>query len=487
MTDSTSDPEGVEPSADAEHESAEVASTQATDSDRHQGLVEDAQVDPDASEADAWQRTWDEAGGGPLDAHDDAGHASDGGIEPTVIAPSALRGHSHDTGPQDEAISSLEQVPEDEPHATGSVAESYRATTPDPAPAARDDSAVPDRGSDDATNEPPELVEPPRQSLRGSDRPDLDDTQPFEGLGAAGLGAAAGAGAGAAGAAAAGSATDARRDEATATDAADSSVATTEATAATETHTTHATDDELTETRAMPATATEPEFEVGDDTVTRRHPTAEERTGSITVDDETARAAATGTPIVLVESPTPPRKKGARGVGFVVVLLSTLVFAALLAVGYLAVGYLFDRGFSLDETLQGLWLRPSWLIPIAVFFVAYWLLTIIVNRAGWWAHVLGGFIVALLAYAGHIGGAFLEAQSNEWDVLSLTSIGVDDLGQLVLAPLSIVTFVLAREVPIWLGGIVARRGRKAREHNRTAVEEFERENAERLAEYEATR
>ena len=47
--------------------------------------------------------------------------------------------------------------------------------------------------------------------------------------------------------------------------------------------------------------------------------------------------------------------------------------------------------------------------------------------------------------------------------------------------------MLAREVPIWFGGIVARRGRRAKERNRIAQEEYEAEQARRLEEYEATR
>ena len=72
--------------------------------------------------------------------------------------------------------------------------------------------------------------------------------------------------------------------------------------------------------------------------------------------------------------------------------------AAGFAAAFFAVGYLFDRDFDATETLQTVWLLPSYLLPVIVFFLAYWLLTLIVNRAGWWAHVLGGFIVALKSY-----------------------------------------------------------------------------------------
>ncbi|QCR20111.1 hypothetical protein [Agrococcus sp. SGAir0287] len=433
------DADGVQPTT-----SAEDASTSVQDHDAHQPLVDDGdaptqqmpvQDEAPRDDADDWQRSWDEAGGGD--------------IEPTVIAPSALRGPSHEAEAEQ---SSLEQAP-DEP-----VDHAHAMAPTDPAAAdAVASSRSVEAGEHAEPTNPPELVEPrrPSLSLRGEQRPDLADTAPFEGL--AGAGAVAGAGA------AAGAAATSHREEPAATEAMP------------------VQDDR---TQAMPAApATEPQFEVDEPVEEQRT----ERLGSIAVDDETARAAATGTPIVLVESATPPRKKGARGVGFLVVLLSTIVFAALLAAAFLAVDYLFDRGFVLQDALTELWLRPSWLLPVAVFLVAYWLTTIIVNRAGWWAHVLGGFIVALLAYGAHVAGAYLETQENVWDVTAIVGIGARDLGELLLAPTAIVTFLLAREVPIWFGGIVARRGRRAKQRNKEALEEYEAEQARRLEEYEATR
>ena len=184
---------------------------------------------------------------------------------------------------------------------------------------------------------------------------------------------------------------------------------------------------------------------------------------------------------MLVEEPVPPRRKGARAVGFAVALLATLIFAILFAAAFFAVGYLFDREFDATETLQTLWVLPSYLLPVIVFFLAYWLLTLIVNRAGWWAHVLGGFIVALLVYVAHLAGAYMETQGGWAGYTALPGIDARALSELLLAPLSVLAFVLAREVPIWVGGIVARRGRKAREHNRQAIDDFNAENADRLS------
>ncbi|MCR8671433.1 hypothetical protein, partial [Agrococcus sp. HG114] len=202
---------------------------------------------------------------------------------------------------------------------------------------------------------------------------------------------------------------------------------------------------------------------------------------------DTGGAGAGASPIVLVEEPVPPRRKGARGVGAAVVLLATLIFALLLAAASFAVGYLFDRGFDATETLETLWLRPSFLLPVIVFLVAYLVLALIVNRAGWWAHVLGGFLVAALVYLAHIAGAFMESEGGWEGYTALPGIDAGDLAPLLLAPLSVLAFVIAREVPIWVGGIVSRRGRRAREWNRQAMDDFNAENTERLAAYERAR
>lgn len=429
------DDDGVQPT-----QPADDASSSVHDHDAHEPLVDDGdaptqqlptqgdapahaadgEVPPD--ESDDWQRTWDEAGGGD--------------IEPTVIAPSTLRGPSHDAEAE---RSSLEQSPDES-----------AAAAADPATA---DAVASSRAAESgATADPPELVEPrrPSLSLRGEQRPDLADTAPFAGL---------------------------SDPEAT------QAMPTTPTTPADEPAPTQA------QTALLPEQQGEPQFEVAEPTTATAVAPEQrtERLGSISVDDETARAAATGTPIVLVESATPPRKKGARGIGFLVALLSTLVFGALLGAAILVVTYLFERTFSLQDEIQTLWLRPSWLLPVAVFFVAYWLMTIIVNRAGWWAHVLGGFIVALLVYGAHVAGAFLETQANVWDVTALVDITGSELGGLLLAPTAIVTFLLAREVPIWFGGIVAKRGRRAKTRNAEALAEYEAEQSRRLEEYEASR
>lgn len=472
-------PEVTYDSAELAPDEAEVAAVSVEDHDEHQPLVEhevEGKHEVSASEgtdtAVLDSRSASEGRAGEERGADEA-------IEPTVIAPSTLRGPSHSAAHPDDARGAADS-------AHGEAAESsleQHAEADAPDASAADGSTTADG------TEPPELVEPRRPSfgLRRRSDADGDDLDAGEGASGAGAGLAAG---GVAAAAAGGVAASSSHGAHASAEPDFSEPAPTQAVDAQRAGDEQATQampaqegDELTATRAMDA---QPETEQR----TERFGIIRDEVpaSSIAVDDETARAAASGgTPIVLVEEPMPPRRKGARGVGFAVTLLATLIFAIVFAAAYFAVGYLFDSAFDVMETLETLWLRPSYLLPVVIFFLAYWIITLIVNRAGWWAHVLGAFIVALLVYAAHIGGAFMEEQGGWASYTALPGIDPQALGQLLLAPLSVLAFVVAREVPIWVGGIVSRRGRKAREHNRQALDDFNAENAERMAAYERAR
>lgn len=389
---------------------------------------------------------------------------SDSPIEPTVIAPSTLRGPSHSAAhPDDSARATADEVHDEA--AESSLEQHHGQAT---GSAVGDDSAA-------GSSTPPPLVEPRRPSFGLRRRAEADDATAAEDADAA----------------ARPGTSDQDFVEPAPTQAmaqqSDYQQDDEQQTRAMDAQSTPAVEDTGAQTQVLDA---QDDYRPGDATQrTERFGIVRDEVppSTIAVDEETARAAAGGTPIVLVEEPQPPRRKGARGVGFLVALLASIIFAALFAAAFFVVGYLFDRAFNVAETLETVWLRPSYLLPVIVFFLAYWLITLLVNRAGWWAHVLGAFVVALLVYAAHIVGAYLEQEGGWSAYASVFSMDLQSLGQLVLAPLSVLAFILAREVPIWFGGIVARRGRKARDWNRQALDDFNAENAERLAAYERAR
>lgn len=168
--------------------------------------------------------------------------------------------------------------------------------------------------------------------------------------------------------------------------------------------------------------------------------------------------------VQFVEEPEGPRKRGARGTGLWVTVVSTLVFAGLAGL-LLALWNNINIGlppFALDYFVAA-WLTPAVIFSTTAFLLAYLLLNLIVNRAGWWAHVLGGFLVALVVYGATALGLNFEYNGG-WEagfreIFTFTRAGV---WEAAISPIAIAAFILAREVPIWFGGIVARRGRKQR-------------------------
>ena len=172
---------------------------------------------------------------------------------------------------------------------------------------------------------------------------------------------------------------------------------------------------------------------------------------------------------MFVSAPPEPKKKGARGVGILVALLSTGIFAAVYAALVLLVSIIAPP-VAANAALQ-YFAAPIFWIPVVVFALSYILLVVIVNRAGWWAHVLGGFVIAVLVYTSFVGAALIMASAIGG---SAAVVGPIVLSQLT-NPLGFAAAVAAREVPIWVGGLVAKRGRTVRARNDEARAAYQRD------------
>lgn len=175
---------------------------------------------------------------------------------------------------------------------------------------------------------------------------------------------------------------------------------------------------------------------------------------------------------IFVQAPEPPRDRGNRGTAAGIGLLATLSFAILYLGAALGFGALVGdvTGENIGEaalaplTTWGFWL------PIAVFFIGFWLLGAIINRGRWGYWVVFGIVVGLFAYAGHILGQLFEAPF--W--LISTREGGEIVTEQMLAPLAIAAFVFGRELTIWFGAWVARSGARKTELNAEAQREYER-------------
>ncbi|PPI75219.1 hypothetical protein C5E12_01505 [Rathayibacter rathayi] len=162
--------------------------------------------------------------------------------------------------------------------------------------------------------------------------------------------------------------------------------------------------------------------------------------------------------------PEPVRRSGNRLAGLALALLTTAVFAALYLVALTAIRLLVDR---VNQDVVALAFEtaptPIFLAPVAAFLVGLALIVLVVNRAGWWAYVLGGFLIAFLTAAAALAGG--------WSAVGPLSLPVDRTLVLdyvrdpaVLAAV-VAAAVLGREVSVWGGAAISGRARGVKRRN----------------------
>jgi hypothetical protein len=190
----------------------------------------------------------------------------------------------------------------------------------------------------------------------------------------------------------------------------------------------------------------------------------------------TATAPAEPAPrVVYVEAPVPPRPLGNRGVGILFALLGAVIFAVILALATLAV-QVAATGFA-DLTFLT---RMEFYIPVVVFLVAFVVLVLLANRASWWAYIIGSLIVGLVVYFGAIG---LELLSTGL-IQNTPTEAAQRWNAALVSPFVIVAAILAREVSMWMGVAIARRGRSVKARNVQRRDDWQRELDEKRAERE---
>ncbi|WP_010203850.1 hypothetical protein [Salinibacterium sp. PAMC 21357] len=184
-------------------------------------------------------------------------------------------------------------------------------------------------------------------------------------------------------------------------------------------------------------------------------------------------ASASGEPrVVYVTAPTPPKAAGNRGFGIFFALLSTLIFAVLFAVAVLIINAV-QSGRTDFSFIQA----PAFYVPVAFFALGAIVIALIVNRAGWAAHVFSSIIVGLVVYFGTVGVLLLAngiVENTPEQAQGLFAFALID-------PRVIAAALIAREVALWSGAPVAKRGRKVIERNRESRTQWEAELAEKSA------
>lgn len=175
---------------------------------------------------------------------------------------------------------------------------------------------------------------------------------------------------------------------------------------------------------------------------------------------------------IFVQAPEAPRPRGNRGAAGAIGLLAALVFGILYLAAALGFGVADGDVTASNIAEQLVSAVTSWWfwVPVAVFFLAFWLLGAIINRGRWGQWVILGLLVGAAAYGGHLLGQLFQAPF--WTLTA--SQGAEVVEEQVLAPLAIVAFILGREITIWFGAWVARRGARVTELNNEAQREYER-------------
>jgi len=169
--------------------------------------------------------------------------------------------------------------------------------------------------------------------------------------------------------------------------------------------------------------------------------------------------------VVYVQAPVPPRAAGNRGIGTIFAVVAAIAYGVLLAGLTWIIQYV-----TLGATGVAFLATWDFYIPIIVFAIALIVVVVVVNRAGWGAYVLGSLFVGAAVYFGTIGIYLLF----NWIVFKQVDYFDTFAGEAFL----IVGAVLAREVAVWFGWIIARRGKKVAARNAAARAEFDAKLAE---------
>ena len=187
----------------------------------------------------------------------------------------------------------------------------------------------------------------------------------------------------------------------------------------------------------------------------------------------TAAAAATSAQqqpnVVYVNQPQTPVEKGNRRFGVLISVAATVVFLVVLAIVMVIIYS--SRSGALYIDFLG---QTAFYVPALFFLVGSVALALILNRAGWWAHVIGSLFVALFVYFGTIATVLIV----NGVVLLTPDQAAEQFRQGTIAPFTIAAALVAREIAIWAGAIVASRGRKLKVRNAEALETFQREQAQ---------
>lgn len=184
--------------------------------------------------------------------------------------------------------------------------------------------------------------------------------------------------------------------------------------------------------------------------------------------------------VVFVETPAPPRNRGNRVAGAALALLGAVIYALVYALAVFVLILATEPSEFVAATFSAFLSGAALWIPVLFFALSFLLAVLVLNRAGWWVHIVVSLIVGAATYFGSIG--LLLVVDNV--VLMSPSEASEAFVALALDPRVIIAALAAREVSIWIGLAVAARGRRVKARNLERRAAFELELAEKKAERE---
>lgn len=210
-----------------------------------------------------------------------------------------------------------------------------------------------------------------------------------------------------------------------------------------------------------------------DEIIVEEAPSGEAPTATATLTDEKPSSPLAGERVIYVASPESPKPRSNRIVGSLLALVGSVIFVllyGLVGAGFIA---LVQPGITFGEFITD---AVFW-IPVLFFTIGFLLVVALVNRAPWWVHVAASLLVGVITYFGSVGMLLL-----------VTSIAGQNIGfvDTVVNPFVIAATILAREVSIWVGLLISRRGAKLTARNKEDLEAFEAQQAERTADGAST-
>jgi hypothetical protein len=231
------------------------------------------------------------------------------------------------------------------------------------------------------------------------------------------------------------------------------------------------------DTAAVESAVAEPVIEPAPDVVAQE--TAAEPAPAVVPVAVPAASAVPAQQAAYMAPPIPPKKRGNRLVGTLLSIVGGVLFAALYGVVSAVIldlreGDLFGADFVSFLSSAFFW------VPVATFLVGLILLVLVLNRAGWWAHVFGSLILAVAVYFGMIGLLLLIGNVFHGSPTPVT------FAALAVNPWVIAAALVAREISIWIGLGIAARGRRVKARNVEARAAFDREQEALRADHAGT-